>query len=307
VGSGCKIKGAVLSYDAARVPLDPARNCSPVAPHQLLRVNTIFEVVHQKIGPTAWAGSTYGATDLLRGPSGTGVDDACSAVPGSDDARLKAVLNWIDSKNCSGGGIAAVPSLFGLSLMSGDKLPQLDSQLAILIASLKSHDLYDSTWIVVAAPWGQTQVERRVSIKELVTPINGVRPGLAAHISSGDGAMIWLHDHSASGAVAKALAAKAAALHIEDMYFGERLALTFNRPERDARVPDIILQPQLGLSDRATHVALLISGSQLTGRTDPTLVPTTQLSPLLLRALGMEKFDLQSLHMEHSPALPGIF
>jgi hypothetical protein len=52
---------------------------------------------------------------------------------------------------------------------------------------------------------------------------------------------------------------------------------------------------------------LLISGKQLTGRFDPTYVPTTQLGPLLLRALGMEKFDLDALHKEHSPALPGIF
>jgi hypothetical protein len=59
--------------------------------------------------------------------------------------------------------------------------------------------------------------------------------------------------------------------------------------------------------DEDTHVALLVSGAQLTGRYDPTWVPTTQLAPLLLRALGMEKFDLQSLHLEHSPALPGIF
>jgi hypothetical protein len=62
-----------------------------------------------------------------------------------------------------------------------------------------------------------------------------------------------------------------------------------------------------GMSDEDTHIALLISGPQLTGRSDPTYVPSTQLAPLLLRALGMEKFDLQALHLEHSPALPGIF
>jgi hypothetical protein len=92
---------------------------------------------------------------------------------------------------------------------------------------------------------------------------------------------------------------------------------------KDSRMPDIILQPEFGvlwttqddkapaphggMLDEETHVALLVSGAQLTGRYDPTYVPTTQLGPLLLRALGMEKFDLQALHLEHSPALPGIF
>jgi hypothetical protein len=56
-----------------------------------------------------------------------------------------------------------------------------------------------------------------------------------------------------------------------------------------------------------THVAMLISGTQLTAPTDPTWVPTTQLGPLLLCVLGMEKFDLDALHHEHTPALPGIF
>ena len=88
-------------------------------------------------------------------------------------------------------------------------------------------------------------------------------------------------------------------------------------------MPDIVLQPRAGvvwtsegdrslmfhggMLDEDTHVALMISGAQLTGRSDPTYVPTTQLAPLLLRALGMEKFDLGALHLEHSPALPGIF
>ena len=36
-------------------------------------------------------------------------------------------------------------------------------------------------------------------------------------------------------------------------------------------------------------------------------IPTSQVAPLLLRALGIEKFDLEALHREHTPALPGIF
>jgi hypothetical protein len=62
-----------------------------------------------------------------------------------------------------------------------------------------------------------------------------------------------------------------------------------------------------GDSDLDTYVALLVSGPQLTGRRDPTYVPTNQIAPLLLRVLGMEKFGLQALQKEHSPALPGVF
>jgi hypothetical protein len=135
--------------------------------------------------------------------------------------------------------------------------------------------------------------------------------------------MIWLSDSAKTNAVVKALGDQAAALGIQDIYSGARLALTLDSPAKDSRMPDILLQPALGvlwgntyssalagyggLSDEDTHVALLVSGAQLTGRTDPTWVPTTQVAPLLLRALGMEKFDLDALHREHTPALPGIF
>jgi hypothetical protein len=49
------------------------------------------------------------------------------------------------------------------------------------------------------------------------------------------------------------------------------------------------------------------TGAHLTARLDKTPVPVTQLAPLLLRAFGMEKFDLEALHQENTPALPGIF
>ena len=135
--------------------------------------------------------------------------------------------------------------------------------------------------------------------------------------------MIWLASETKADRLVKALAEDAIALNIQDIYHGARLALTLNTPSSDSRMPDIILQaradvswaspgePALmfhgGMLDQDTHVALMVSGNQLTGRTDPTYVPTTQLAPLLLRALGMEKFDLRALHLEHSPALPGIF
>ena len=61
------------------------------------------------------------------------------------------------------------------------------------------------------------------------------------------------------------------------------------------------------MADEDTHVALLVSGSQLTGRFDPARVSTTQLAPLLLHALGIDEFGLDALHEEHTPALPGLF
>lgn len=164
---------------------------------------------------------------------------------------------------------------------------------------------------------------RVIPIATLRAAVDAVQPGLAAHVNGGGTAMIWLSDSGKTSMVAKAINEGAEKLGVEDIYSGARLGLIFNTASKDSRMPDIILQGQRGvvwgaspnaasfvhggMLDENTHVALLISGAQLTGRSDPTYVPTTQLAPLLLRALGMEKFDLQALHLEHSPALPGIF
>ena len=369
-GVAMKLDGTMDTIDASgasgldslKYPRDAERGCAPVAPHALVRVNTMFEVVHTKIGPTAWIGESATATDLLRGPSGLGIDDSCGvehvkrAEPGvkgaqdADEVRVASVLHWIDAKDCSGKLDFQVPAMFGMSFSSvavaqaargmgyvdaagtpsaglAKSLTYVDGAIGRMVALLKKKELYDSTWIVVTAPYGQSPMDQRriqrISLDQVQAVAEGVKGVQVAHISGGDGSMIWLKDSAKTAAVVKALGDQAAALGIQDIYSGSRLALTLNSPAKDSRMPDILLQPQLGvlwgatnstalagyggLSDEDTHVAMLVSGAQLTGRTDPTWVPTTQLAPLLLRALGMEKFDLDALHQEHSPALPGIF
>ena len=63
----------VIYFDVVtKLPLGP--DCKPVFPHQFVRVNTIFEVIRNHGGRTAWA-DKHPAYDLVNGPSGKGVDD----------------------------------------------------------------------------------------------------------------------------------------------------------------------------------------------------------------------------------------
>jgi hypothetical protein len=343
-GSACKTIGTELALNTGSDPskpiaLDGRNSCRPLAPHDLMRVNTMFEVAREKVGPTAWAGEDAITTDLLRGPSGKGLSTACDH-PADDRARVDALIGWIDS--------GVVPTLFGMSFTGVAEsqrrdgyldalgtpsegltkgLLALDGSIGRIVQELKAKQLLDSTWIAVAAPYAQSPLDRRernfIPLTRLRDAANRAVPGGVAHISGGGVAMIWLTDSENTNRLAETFAYDAITLGIQDIYYGARLALTMNTPAADSRMPDIILQPRAGVSwasqsghalmfyggmqDEDTHVALMISGPQLTGRTDPTYVPTTQLAPLLLRALGMEKFDLRALHLEHSPALPGIF
>ncbi len=62
--------------DPHNLPMARGRDgsCKPVYPHDFVKVNTAFEVIHQAGGYTAWS-DKHPAYDILNGPSGAGIDD----------------------------------------------------------------------------------------------------------------------------------------------------------------------------------------------------------------------------------------
>src|SRR3954451_16647866 len=122
-GSDCSTRGALVPYNQtinfsassgdsvadinpAKLPRDPDHGCSPVYPHQFLKVNTIYEVAHAAGLRTAVA-EKHPSYEILSGPSGTGVDDFYSPefnsaksditkIMANDELKVHAVLNEID-------------------------------------------------------------------------------------------------------------------------------------------------------------------------------------------------------------------
>ena len=142
------------------LPRDPKNSCAPVYPHSYIRDNTIFNVVKNAGGYTAWS-DKHPSYDFTNGPSGDGVDDlwspeinsipvplptvqGCDPLPDPgaahktnawtdsfqnircyDQYKVQAVLNWIDGKTHDGSGTAPVPNVFGMNFQSvsvGEKL-----------------------------------------------------------------------------------------------------------------------------------------------------------------------------------------
>ncbi len=124
--------------DPARLPRDPARGCAREFPWQYLKVNTLFNVVHDAGGYTAWA-DKHPAYAIVRGPDGHGVDDLYTpeigrdgedhpdtdAVTASiarteayDSGKLHAVLRELQGRRHDGRVPAPVPELLGLNLQS---------------------------------------------------------------------------------------------------------------------------------------------------------------------------------------------
>jgi len=133
------------NIDPAQLPVDPA-TCTPVYPHQYLKVNTLFEVAKSYGLHTAWV-DKHAAYEILNGPSGTGIDDLfapeinsnTSTDPNAGDwtkdnvdtqkydaFKVQAVLNQIAGHDHAGNGSPGVPVLFGMNFQAvstAQKLP----------------------------------------------------------------------------------------------------------------------------------------------------------------------------------------
>jgi predicted AlkP superfamily pyrophosphatase or phosphodiesterase len=85
--------------DANNLPwqMDSSGNCTHVWPHNFIRTNTIFEVIKfAGAGYTAWS-DKHPAYEILRGPSGEGIDDLYTPEVNSDPAKApKGLVNGID-------------------------------------------------------------------------------------------------------------------------------------------------------------------------------------------------------------------
>jgi hypothetical protein len=179
-GSNCSQPGALVIYDESvdapgiadgkpllkesLLPLD-AKSCKPVYPHSYLRVNTVFEVVREAGGHTAWI-DKHPVYEIANGPSGRGVEDLYTPEIGAnpdagegrysdritasiagteryDLSKVNALIDQIHGFRHDGKTAAAVPTLFGLNLQTvsvaqklagyqdgqGHPVPQLESAL----------------------------------------------------------------------------------------------------------------------------------------------------------------------------------
>jgi hypothetical protein len=177
----------------AKLPRDPARGCARVYPHNMLRVNTVFEVVRDAGMYTAYS-EKRPAYDFLNGPSGTGVQDlyvpeialATLLIPSTirdfDQLRVNSILNEINGLNHDGTSAAPVPNLFGMNFQSvnsakksspnsgyadadgnpdaylQDALSYVDGAIGSMVQALKDLDLWGKSAVIITAKHGESPV-----------------------------------------------------------------------------------------------------------------------------------------------------
>ncbi len=128
--------------DPSALPVNPS-TCEPIYPHEYLKVNTIFEVIHDHGMRTAWS-DKHPAYEALEGPNGNSIDDLFTPeidsnalepggkpYPGEiswtgdnaatmqyDSYKVQAVLNEIDGYNHSRTEQVGVPAIFGMNFQT---------------------------------------------------------------------------------------------------------------------------------------------------------------------------------------------
>lgn len=153
---------------------------------------------------------------------------------------------------------------------------------------------------------------------------NGIGP------TEDDVSLIWLNDKCTTAqAVALLEAASPPSSNVAgigEILSGPAIAKLYNTPglppQGDPRTPDIIVTPNIGVTYSGsgkkqaehggfahddTNVIMLLSNPVLRPATLTTPVSTMQVAPTILKVLGLNPKTLQSVVMEGTETLPGVF
>jgi len=213
----------------------------------------------------------------------------------------------------------------------------VDDSIASWVAELKSKGLYDSTLIVITAKHGQSPIDPSRYVGQ---EINGTSPvtllSNAGYIPNSestnnptgigptedDVSLVWLKSSADTEASVKILEdnpSTSTGIGLGQIFYGPSLSLNYNDPTQDPRTPDIIVTPNVGVtysSSKAkqsehggfghddTNVILLVSNASFQGKTVRAGVGTVQVAPTILKALGLDPWQLYAVRQEGTPVLP---
>lgn len=224
------------------------------------------------------------------------------------------------------GTLAFTPQLSGA-------IASVDAQLGSMVSELRAKGMLDSTEIVISAKHGQSPIDpsKLAKIGHTENTVVSNAGVSIAQSTDDDIALLWLQDQSqTSQAVAALEADKAGAdtARVDYILSGNALADRFNSPLVDPRTPDLIVQPipgtiystsqskvaeHGGFAVDDTHVAMILTnGAALDGAAGPhgrvigAAVTTTQVAPSILKLLGLDPRQLDSVRLEHTQVLPGL-
>jgi len=183
--------------------------------------------------------------------------------------------------------------------------------------------------IIISAKHGQSPIDplklrtknRGAVVLDPADIVGALSGNPLAQATNDDISLLWLTDQNRTNEAAAALRSHQVGIAASKIYWDATLELQFNDPRIDPRVPDIIVQPELGViytksmaknaehggfSEDDTNVALLVADGRGQARTIKAPVQTAQIAPTILSMLGLDAGALQAVKSEQTRVLPGL-
>jgi hypothetical protein len=216
----------------------------------------------------------------------------------------------------------------------------VDASIAAMVTELKDRGLYDSTLIIVTAKHGQSPIDPKRYVAELKTGTSpatllssaGLLPFSESTLNPNgigptedDISQIWLNSPNETAQAVGILEDNLNQAGISQIFYGNALALNYNAPGLgdglDPRTPDIIVQPNVGVTYSGstkkqaehggfahddTNVILLVSNPKIEKKTVHAAVETMQVAPTILEELGLDPKELDGVRKEGTAVLPDI-
>jgi hypothetical protein len=227
------------------------------------------------------------------------------------------------------------------SLLS--EIQYVDDAVGQMVMKLKDRGLYESTLVIITSKHGQSPIDPHAFFPIPGKTNNGLSPatlisnqlhaamppsedpnGSGIGATEDDVSLLWLTNPSYTDAAVTLLENNRPTAGIGQIYYGPSLAQNYNvpgLPPNDARTPDIIVTPNVGViytgsnkkqeehggfAHDDVNVMLLLSNPAFRPRTVYSEVGTLQIAPTVLRALGLDPNQLDGVRLEGTGVLPGV-
>ena len=268
LNGGGKGDGDVSSIDPTKLPRDPANNCDPVYPWNFVRTNTIFGVIHQAGGYTAWS-DKHPAYSSVSGPTTSGPSTWHKTWMTTTLRKSTRSLRHCRAFRVavgSGGYTDAIGTPTPLMLK---QIEFVDSAIGKFVSELENQHVYGSTLIVITAKHGQSPVDTQryngdktspvttspSKIGDSCLPDSESNAGGQIGPTEDDVSLLWLTKCTAEDAVdtlEKTSPASSNIAGIGQIFWGPGIRQLFNAPgmppDADPRTPDIIVTPNVGVT-----------------------------------------------------------
>ena len=258
---------------------------------------------------------------------------------------MNAWLAWLDAKTLehSDGTLTAIPSLFGGNFQcinvaqktvgyrntTGNPfnspmlkaLDFVDDSLGAFVKKLKDKKIYEETLIIIASKHGQAPIDPKLYKKIDPAIITNLTKVPVQWQTSDDIALLFLNNSADTQTAVNNLKAGAKKAEIASIIYDDELKSGYGDPTLDPSVPNIIVQPNLGviytnskakiaehggISSEDRKVAYFVSNPKLDKRQIQMRVYTTQVGPTILAALGINPKELAGVKAEGTKISPGF-